>query len=102
ELPGDPANVQEAIDALAARPTGSLYGIVSEPVENILEVWQSDDEAARPKGRRTAIIDDLVENLIDAGVWDKLDFLYLFGQPVARNALYDFSNPSRTIALAES
>ena len=53
-----------------------------------------------PTRLRTFLVDDLVTALIGAGVWDKLDGLYLFAAADSQAALLNWINPASTAASA--
>jgi hypothetical protein len=53
-----------------------------------------------PRRARTLLIDTLIASLIDAGVWAKLDALYLFAAHDSQAALLNWKNPAGVVAAA--
>jgi hypothetical protein len=53
-----------------------------------------------PRRARTLLIDTLITSLVDAGVWAKLDALYVFAAADSQAALLNWINPTGTAASA--
>lgn len=100
--PGTPGVWSEAIPFTSGTgdALGSLYGIVSEPMANVLAQWEArtSEGTVRPRATRRAILDDLLGDLQDAGTLAKLDFLYIFAGHDRQNVLFDMVDPTRAIA----
>lgn len=75
------------------RSTGRvrLYGIGDLTSDETLRILES--MPAAPGRRRAFLIDDLVGTLQDAGVWDRLDLLYVLAAADGPSALINWRQP---------